>query len=201
MSRFKTIKEREARRERKLRAAEQAPHLFQFLGFDEWQLVFVVAFLAQTDAYGEAYPIHRYFTPGSEGETDSWIELFRRAIRYLSFEHGVTFTGIEAHRDGRIVGSIVEPGNIKYAQLLSGQASAPLPELPLTLRRALGYLEDHGIHSLDQEPILTALDQVERDVAWAKAQADPDVVVELDNLRDQALAEIGVERVGKGTVH
>ncbi len=173
--------------------SSQQPHLFTFMNHDEWKLAFVVAFISTTDQYEDIYPLKRYATPGLEGESNDWIELFKRAIRYLALECDFTFSGLEVYRDGRMTGTPVCPQNVMYAAMLSGNLVVPLPDLPLAFQTAIQVADVEGrAPGLDVEPIRDALARVERDLAQALAEADPDVARGLAELRTKALREVGV---------
>lgn len=177
------------------------PHLFTFLAQDEWKLAFTLAFLATSDKYYDAYPLDRYATPGDEGETKDWLELFKRAIRYLALEQSFHFVALDVHRDGRIIGEtpICEP-NSRYVVMLSGAMLTSLPDLPMAFRTAIELAEIKA-PGLDLEPIREALDQVEHDISLMLHEADPDVVRGLAELRESALREVGYMAPRKLTVH
>jgi hypothetical protein len=177
-------------------------HPFQFFTQNEWKLAFTIAFLESTDHFAGGYPIGRYHTPGEPGPTGDYIELFKRVVRYLNKEHGYEWTSLDVGQGGSITSAgIVCEGNISYALMLMG---GDLPNLPLAFRTAIRFAEEH-IDSLDLEPIRQALVQVERDLVTAKKQRltdeyDPKTKRDLDKFRDEALATVGVVRLG-GTVN
>ncbi len=176
----------------------ESPHLAQCLTQDEFRLVFIVAFTAVAEGFVGAYPLERYATDGLEGSTDDWTELWRRAIRFLTFECDATFEGVEAKRDGRILAREVEPRNMIYVHgLRQGDSPDPLRCIEAAIAMAptkcpgllLGPLHDLKVMIRGQ------LDEIQMD-------DDPRIQREMANLTDHALESIGLRRIPYGgTVH
>lgn len=166
-------------------------HLFECVSQDELRLAFSIAFLEVTDAFSGSYSIHRYATPGYEGPTRDWLELFMRAIRFLALEKGYEFEALQVSRSGSIGGvRRVCPANLNYVILLDGG----LPDVEIALRHAVEFAEQR-VPSLDAEPLKQALAQVRRDVAMAMAQADPEETKLIREHRREAFRALADERV------
>jgi hypothetical protein len=164
------------------------PHLFEFLSFEEWKLCFSIAFLEASDLFEASYEIHRYPTPGQEGPTNDFTELFKRAIRFLSFEHGFRFDALEVHRDGRLTSSgPICPGNAAFFVLLKDKG---LPNLPLAFSVAIELAQERAT-SLPLEPLREAKLQVDQDRAGALSRADPRAERERARMRRSILDELG----------
>jgi hypothetical protein len=170
-----------------------APSLFQYLTQAEWKLCFSIAFLEASDEFAGAYPLERYATPGFEGKSTNYGELFKRAIRFLAMAHDYRFVGMEVGDGGSIVGErLVQPENISYVAILNGG----LPDVALALWTAIGMAR-REVKSLNLDPLHGMLAKVNEDkqklADWAK-EADPDgrVEKELTKLRDEGMRVAGM---------
>jgi hypothetical protein len=165
--------------------AEAPPHLFECLSRTELKACLAVAFVAKAADY-KSYGIDRYATPGTEGPTDSWIELLKRTIRLLALEHEVQFQGVEAKRDGRMLCSVVEPRNRLYIKHME---SGGMPHIGDALRTAIEMSQ--GWQGFDAEPLRSALADVEANLDELRADVDTDKLAAVLKLRQRALAEVG----------
>lgn len=172
------------------------PHLLHCMARLEVKAVFAVAFLCKSRDFEGSYAIDAYATPGEEGPTSSWLELFRRTVRFLAFQHGVAFQGLTPKRDGRILARVVEPRNQIYVTLLE---SGGLPNIPDALREAIRASENW--QGFDAEPLRAALADVEQSLADLRDGVDPDQMGALMKLRQRAMAEAGFVPGGDGEIN
>lgn len=175
----------------------EIPHLFQCLSWEEFSLVFAISFIDKTEGFEGAYPIAQFATPGFEGDTDDWSELFRRTIRYLARSCDIQFEGIAAKGDGRLLCRMVEPGNALYIGLMRTGCPNPI----IQIERALGYLNASLDSLVDREPMHDMLHALREDVVAMGKRVNRDKLDKLFKFRDEALASVGVVRVGKETIH
>jgi len=171
-------------------------HPFQAVSQVEWRLYFSMAFLESSDAFGGSYDLAPFATPGTEGPTNDYVELLYRVTRYLWHNHGYRLGSLDVGPGGSITtaGPICD-GNAAYVVMLrQGQ----LPDLSLCFRAAIALAEEE-IPGLSTEPSRAALAQVERDrQAMARRRAEaPEVGRERERLRDAALGELGIVRIGE----
>lgn len=161
------------------------PTFFEFLTRDEVRLVFCVAFLENAQGFGGAYPTEKFATPGTEGRTDSWIELFRRAIRYLALDCGVEFEALDVRADGHIFAAgPIEPRNVAYQALFD---SGGIPDLEAALSDVIPRVE-REVPGLDPEPLRAALSKVRNDLKVAE-KVDPERAAGIRRLRQAAIRE------------
>lgn len=161
------------------------PTFFEFLTRDEVRLCFCLAFLENAQGFGGAYPTERFATPSIEGRTDSWIELFRRAIRYLALECDFEFQALDVRADGHILSAgAIEPRNVAYQALFD---SGGMPDLEAALRDTIPMVE-REIPGLDPEPLRAALSKVSGDVKVAE-QMDPKRAAGIRRLRQAAIRD------------
>lgn len=140
---------------------EMPPHVFNFLTHDELTLCFAAGLVSKAEETEESYRISAYATPGNEGPTHDWTEITLRAIRFLSFEHGMKFVGINAHRDGRITAERpITPGNSIYVALMK---SGGMPPWDLLLPRAV-RIARLRVPSLDVEPMRAVAAMIEEEI-------------------------------------
>lgn len=138
----------------------EAPHLFQCLTWAEFKTCWAIAFCSRCDGYENSFDLERYASPGLEGQTGDWMEIFRRVIRLLHLRHEYSFTGILPLPDGEIIARMVEKNNIAFvAQFRVGA----IPDPPSALEMALEdkQLLDCG---LNLEPLRACLDDVKSDM-------------------------------------
>lgn len=164
---------------------QQAPHLFVCMTREEFKLIFAVAFIASADLFEGAYDIERYATEG--GMSDDWVELFKRAIRYLVYDCGAEFPGLEPVDDGAIYVQPIEPRNEAYIYLMGG---GRLPDVEDAMRVAL-ELAPHRAPKLDTEPLQEALVTIARQKESLRKQMNPEAVRAIMELRNRTLAGSG----------
>lgn len=175
------------------------PHLFEFLSRPEFKMCFAVIFIADSADYGGVYPINDpgYCTPGTvPGKSAQfWEESFRRAARFLAFEHGYIFEAIRPEQDGRILaGHSICPQNKLYAVLL---ADGGLPHVLSALEDAATHLE-FRCPGFDTEPLRAAAADVRQSLEGVKI--DPEKEALREQLRRSAFASLGITD-GKETTH
>lgn len=180
------------------------PHLFEFLSRLEFKLCWAFAFIESQgrEDYGGALGLDRYATPGQEGQTDSWLEEVKRAIRWLAFEHGYEFGAVTPYENGSIVCSAVlgsdgkptvpEPANRLYVMMLAqGQlpspldavryaitcaTEGPLKSLPVDLLRSVEADIQESLDSMPAMPpeITAKLHELDALALRALREPDPD---------------------------
>lgn len=159
------------------------PHLWEYLSREELILVFCVTMVAQSDVTADAYPINEYPTPGEEGPTNDWTELTKRAIRYLSFEHGSLWQGIQVHRDGSITGErpIAEIHAIYIAQFKTGG----FPNFDILIPQALD-IASVRVPTLYLEPMRSLLAEIQEELRLRIEATPVEVFDAVNQLRDAA---------------
>jgi hypothetical protein len=167
------------------------PTFWEFLTRDELRLCFVIGFLENAQGFGGAYPTEKYASPGAEGRTSYWIELFRRAIRYLALDCGFTFTGLQVQRDGSILAKPVEPRNRVYQVLFD---AGDIPDLEGALRDSIVFAE-REITGFHVEPLREALAKVEADIKALPKGIDREKMAGIRKLRRDAVREFMNDRV------
>jgi hypothetical protein len=189
------------RKIRKMEAAQahaedlRVPHLFICLTREEFKLCFALAFIEHQgrEDYGGAIGLDRYATPGTEALADSWEEEVKRAIRYLTFDHGFVFEAIRAYENMSIQGHPIEEGNMVYVlQMKDGG----LPNVLSALQQAIAWGEQYPSLPLD------TFRAVERDVQASLEsipRLDPDIQASLEELDAAALDAVGVVRGPRGS--
>jgi hypothetical protein len=174
------------------------PHLFEFLSRPEFKMCFALVWVAGSADYRGVYPLDddSYRTPGTApGKAEYWEESFRRAIRYLAFEHGYIFEAVRPHQDGRIDGrEPITPENRTYRLTL---ADGGLPHLLSALEEAARHLEEE-CPSFDLEPLLAAAADVRQSLQGVKI--DPEKEALREHLRRSAFASLGITD-GKESMH
>lgn len=164
---------------------QEAPHLFVCMTREEFKLIFAVAFIASADMFEGAYDTERYASEGAMG--DNWIELFKRAIRYLVYDCGAEFQGLEPVDDGAIYVEPVEERNEAYVYLLG---MGKLPNVEDAMRVAL-EMTPHRAPKLDTEPLREALATIARQKESLRKQMNPEAVRAVMELRNRTLAGSG----------
>lgn len=145
---------------------KQPPHLFQCLTREEFKTCWAIAFTSRATGYENAYGLERYATPGLEGESADWLEIFKRVIRMLNLRWGYIFTGILPRDDGEIVGGLIEHRNSAFLwQFKSG--AIPDPQSALTMALDDEQLKMCGINL---EPLRMALDDINDSVRLMMAE-------------------------------
>lgn len=168
----------------------EAELLFQALTQEEFKLVYAVDWLARSDDYGVHFPLANFATPGKPADGDGTVaEDFKRVIRWLNFEHGVEFEGVEPWQDGAIAGTIVCPANLKYFEML---ATGMPPDYLSALTTAIQVLEERA-PGMNLEIFRAALSDLRLTIA-TRPKGDPEAEVQADRFADAALAAVGVVR-------
>jgi hypothetical protein len=174
------------------------PLLFEFLSRAEWKMCFALIWVNDSLDYKGAYPLdsESYRTPGTpEGKAEFWEESFRRAIRYLSFEHGYEFEAVRPHRDGRIDGKYpITPENKLYAVTL---ADGGLPHLVSCLTEA-GYALELRCPGFDTEPLFAAAADI--DLSLAQVKINPEQEALRERFRESVFGSLGLTR-GQEVTH
>jgi hypothetical protein len=174
------------------------PLLFEFLSRAEWKMCFALIWVSDSADYKGAYSLdsESYRTPGSPaGKAEFWEESFRRAIRYLSFEHGYEFEAVRPHRDGRIDGKRpITPENKLYAVTL---ADGGMPHLLNCLRDAAG---EFGLKcpGLAVEPLQAAAADIQQSLDQVKINPEQEALRE--RFREGVFGSLGLTR-GQEVTH
>lgn len=144
-----------------MNAPELYAILFMSLTQEEWRLVFAFALMEKLAPFRGCYNLAQFATPGVEHPYRTWLEPFRRSIRFLALDIGYPFVRLEVDRSGQIrtLGP-AERGNIAYLDLLQ---TGMLPNLETVFETALAVAEEHP--KIDKEPLREALAQIQRDLA------------------------------------
>jgi hypothetical protein len=174
------------------------PLLFEFLSRAEWKMCFALIWVSDSADYKGAYSLdsESYRTPGSPaGKAEFWEESFRRAIRYLSFEHGYEFEAVRPHRDGRIDGKRpITPENKLYAVTL---ADGGMPHLLSALRDAAAHLNAR-CPQVDTEPLQAAAADIELSLQQVKINPEQEALRE--RFRESVFGSLGLAR-GQEVLH
>lgn len=171
-------------------ATTDGPHLFQCLSKEEFHVVFAVAFLEANDLFDGSYPISAHASEDHPGETLNWIELFKRAIRYLNRECGMGFSGIDVYPDGELAVEMVEPRNWLYVTMMGDLGMLPNPEKAIELAIEL---QPHRMPGLNVQPMREALAVIEQHKRSIREQINPDAARALMEFREAALRGAGEE--------
>src|SRR5512134_1720291 len=155
------------------------PHLWTFMSREEFALCYGVTFVTRKLEYLDCYQIDRYPTPGEQGKRNGDVfELVKRAIRFLSFEHGMRFERLVALEGGEIgvpVGQPVEPlcppHNLYVSVVRAGGHLNVDFLLPIAIRHARRV-----VPSLPVQPMENALSEVEELLAARRAAIQPEVL-------------------------
>lgn len=191
---------------KRYRPAGVAQHLFEFFTHDELKLLLAVVFTSKAQETHNAYNLTRYATPTPEtkGPTDDWTELVLRAARYLSFEHGVAWSGVNCRPNGSVTADrVVEPRNYLYVAVMK---AGGMPDIDVILPKAIEYARHH-VPSLPLEPMRTALAELEAEFADRLSQVDPATMEAVTALREWAMEQARVGLEGRpptekpGTIH
>lgn len=173
-------------------AGMSEPLLFEFLSRAEWKMCFALIWVNDSLDYKDAYPLdsESYRTPGTPaGKAEYWEESFRRAIRYLAFEHGYEFEAVRPHRDGRIDGRYpITPENKLYSVVL---ADGGLPHLSRCLREAADHLEER-CPGLDVEPLEAAAADIV--LSLQQIKIDPEKEALRERFREGVFNSLGLVR-------
>lgn len=172
--------------------------LFQLLTREEWKCCWAVAFLADSEDYGDHIDLERFATPGGRPEdAETWLETFRRCVRWLA-DLGFRFEALDPKPDGRIdvlSDGPIEPANILfYAKLATGDA----PDYVSALETALEVLPER-CPGADLEVFRAALADLQNAVRRVPAP-DREIEQKGDDFADIALSTVGVVR-GNGRIH
>lgn len=163
-------------------------HLFCHLTWEEFHLVFAIALVAMTDQHEESYPLSQYASQDKEGPAEDWIEAMIRAIRYLSWDLGYEFAGVEAHRDGRMVlNRAVEPRNNLFVLLME---SGRRPSFLNAAHVAVEYAQ-HRIPEMNTGPLRSFAASAAHDKAEYAANIDPEQLAAEIDKQKQALRAVG----------
>lgn len=186
------------------RPAGVAQHVFEFFTHDELKLLLAVVFTSKAEETRGAYNLIRYATPGNGGATDDWTELVLRAARYLSFEHGVAWSGVNCRPNGSVTAERpLEPRNYLYVAVMK---AGGMSDMDVILPKAIEYAQVH-VPSLPLEPMRTAAAELEAEFADRLLQVDPETMEAVTALREFAMerARAGLEGRAPverpGTVH
>jgi hypothetical protein len=161
--------------------------IFCSLTREEFQLCSAVAFLDQLDRFRGAYDLGRYATPGMGGPTNQWVELIRRAVRFLGLEAGMEFKSLQPKDDGRIFsGGIVEEGNAAYLLQLRGGG---LHNIELATETAIRMAKELSL-KMDLTPLRSALGQYKADRMITEAITPQEDVARVRRLRRAAVRDL-----------
>ena len=163
--------------------------LFQCMAREEFKLAYAVCFLADSEDYGQHCDLTPFATPGCESQGDTWLESFRRVVRWLSLEHGFVWEGLDPQQDGRIRARQVEPRNFIYFNML---ATGQSPDIEDALVTAIRLLEERA-PAAPVEAFRAALADVRATLATVPG-VDPDAQRQADEFAEQALGIVGVVR-------
>lgn len=177
-----------------------SPTLSTHLTREELLTCWALAYTSMFEDYEDAYPLDRYASIGLEGTTNAFGEHLRRAVRYLHFEHGLDFEGLEVQIGGNIeMASEVEPRNAIFLlramkNRMNGVEHAAMPIHPVAaLEVALSWLPERA-PGMDLGPLREALHETERSVEEWKNTMTPEQYEVEEEALDASLKIWGVER-------
>jgi hypothetical protein len=183
-------------------AEESEPSLFQFLTRKEFKLCWTLALMESFEEYRGTFPLMAFFSPGETGRADDWGEEIRRAIRFLKLDKGYEFENLEVEWNGSMTpkGPMTKEGY--FNQMFQVQLSTgSMPDPLVACKEALSYIEERSI-PLDTDPIIQFMNEVasekDRMKEVLREIVPEESRKEVDRLRVDALAQLGVAVVDKG---